>query len=49
MINFSGIENAGVVIRLSNTSYNQQLELIIQDDLSQLAEFSILVEGHEVK
>ena len=49
MINFYGIENAGVVIRLSNTSYNQQLELIIQDDLSQLAEFSILVEGHEVK
>jgi len=45
MMTFGGQDNIGVVIRLCP---GEDLQLIIQDDLSTLASFSILIEGHVV-
>lgn len=41
--NFSGQENLGVVIRLEE---NEALELVVQDDLTDLVDFKIMVQGH---
>lgn len=45
---FSGFENNGVTVRLNSTT-NDEIQAIIQDDLTDMTDFCIVVHGHVVK